>query len=175
MKTRQPSFWCIDNIGDVNPFEHGGGFVLVDRTGVYCPELLVLEALDDADESWHLLYTILLEPLIKIKGKDGEDGLSDNRFHPDYPAWFGEPAKLKALAESSGMFYPDMLNSFLSNCPAERAFAYMNAASYWGFANFDIDPRRLEPEKAKLLCNTMLAQIEESKTLHNGYGVNYND
>lgn len=173
MKTQQPSFWCIENIGDANPFDYGGGFVLVDRTGVYSPELLVLDPSDD-DGSEHQLYTILLEPLIRIKDEDGNHGLSDNKYHPDYPAWFGEFEKLKALSESCGRFYSELLGSFLSSCPVERAFAYLNVASYWGFANFDEYPRSLTASKAKLLCETMLTQIEESKTWHQGYGVNYN-
>ena len=174
MKTQQPSFWCIDNIGDVNPFEHGGGFVLVDRTGVYCPELLMLEAPSGADETLHELSTILLEPLTRIKHEDGTYGLSDNKFHPDHAAWFGGLMQLQGLSESCGRSYLNLLNGFLSGCPIERAFAYRDATHYWGFVNFDSSPRRLEPGKAKLLCDTMLAQIEESKTWHQGYGVNYN-
>jgi hypothetical protein len=174
MKTQQPSFWCIANIGDVNPSEHGGGFVLVDRAGVYSPELLVLEALDDEEAGRHELHTILLERLTRIKHEDGTYGLSNNKFHPDHAAWFGGLIQLQGLSETCGRSYSNLLNGFLSSCPIERAFAYRSAADYWGIANFDNYPRRLEPEKAKLLCDTMLAQIEESKTWHDGYGVNYN-
>ena len=172
MKTRQPSFWCIDNIGDVNPFEHGGGFVLVDRTGVYSPELLMLEAPSGADETLHELSTILLEPLTRIKLKGGSYGLSDNRFHVDTPTWFGDPESLKSVGNCCDRPDSRLLDSFLSSCPIERALAYRDVAYYYGLANFDNYPRRLEPEKAELLCNTMLTQIEESKTWHTGYGVN---
>jgi hypothetical protein len=174
MKTQQPSFWCIGNIGDVDPFEHGGGFVLVDRTGVYSPELLILEAPESIGEGQHELSTIPLEPLTRIKHEDGTYGLSDNRFHPDHAAWFGGLMQLQSLSETCGRSYSNLLNGFLSSCPIERAFAYRDAAHCWGFMNFDSDPRKLEPEKARLLCNTMLIQIEESKTWHDGYGVNYN-
>ena len=148
---------------------------MVDRTGVYSPELLVLEAPNDEEAGKHELHTILLERLTRIKHEDGAYyGLSDNKFHPDHAAWFGGLIQLQGLSETCGRSYSNLLNGFLSNCPTERAFTYKSAADYWGIANFDSDPRRLEPEKAKLLCDAMLAQIEESKTWHDGYGVNYN-
>jgi hypothetical protein len=174
MKTQQPSFWCIANIGDADPLNHGGGFVLIDRTGVYSPELLMLEEPCGADETQHELSTILLDSLTRIKRDDGNHELSDNRFHADTPAWFGESERLKAVSGYCGRPYFSLLGSFLSGCPVERAFAYKEVASYYGIANFDSDPCMLRPEKAKLLCDTMLAQIEESKTWHDGYGVNYN-
>ena len=172
MKTQQPSFWCIGNIGDADPFDHGGGFVLVDRTGVYSPELLMLEAPSCADETLHELSTILLEPLTRIKLKGGSYGLSDNRFHTDHVAWFGSPAQLKSVSNCCDRPDSSLLDSFLSSCPIERALAYRDVAFYYGPANFERSPRRLEPEKAERLCDTMLAKIEESKTWHTGFGVN---
>ena len=174
MKTQQPSFWCVGNIGDVDPFEYGGGFVLVDRTGVYCPELLILDTPAELDKSQYELSTILLEPLTRIKHEDGCHGLSDNKFHPYIPAWFGGFMQLKVLADSCGKTYSNLLDSFLSACPVERALAYRDAACYWGFSNFGDNRRTLTAEKANLLCDTMLAQIKESKTWHQGYGVSYN-
>jgi hypothetical protein len=174
MKTQQPSFWCIANIGDADPFNHGGGFVLIDRTGVYSPELLMLEEPCGADETQHELSTILLERLTRVKRNDGRHELSDNKYHTELPTWFGRFERLEAVSNCCGRPCSSLLDSFLSSCPIERALAYRGVALYYGLANFDSDPRRLEPEKAKLLCDTMLAQIEESKTWHNGYGVNCN-
>ena len=174
MTTQQPSFWCIGNIGDADPFNHGGGFVLIDRTGVYSPELLVLKAPDDEEAGKHELSTILLDRLTRIKHEDGRHGLSDNRFHSDHVAWFGLPRALQGLSEGCGRPYPSLLDSFLSGCPVERALAYMDAARYFGLSNFSGCPVTLEPKKAQRFCNTMLAQIEESKTWHDGYGVSYN-
>ena len=134
----------------------------------------MLEAPSGADETLHELSTILLEPLTRIKLKGDSYGLSDNKFHVDTPTWFGDPKSLKSVSDYYNR-HPRLLDSFLlSSCPIERALAYRDVAYYYGLTNFDSYPRRLEPEKAKLLCNTMLAQIEESKTWHNGYGVNCN-
>lgn len=168
MKTKQPSYWCVENIGDVDPFEHGGGFVLVDRTGTYDPELLILE-IDDDGRRW--LTTIVLEPLTRIESADGFHGLSDNKFHPELAAWFGDSASLKSIANFSGRPYYALLDSFLSGCPVERAFAYKDAVMYFGVANLNSECRELPSENAKALCETMLAQIEQAKTWHVGYGV----
>jgi len=172
MKTKQPSYWCIENIGDVDPLEHGGGFVLVDRTGVYDPELHILEVDDNYK---YELTSIELEPLIRIKAEDGFHGLSDNKFHPELPAWFGDVKNLQAIADYSGRPYYALLDSFLSGCPVERALAYMDAVRYFGAENFNSEPRELTHKKAKTLCDTMLAQIKKSKAWHQWYGINYNE
>lgn len=171
MKTQQPSYWCIENIGDVDPLEHGGGFVIVDRTGVYDPELLILDVNED-DKSPYLLNSIVLEPLIRIKAEDGFHKLSDNKYHPEMPAWFGDAKSLQSIANSSGRRpYYALLDSFLSSCPVERGLAYMDAVRHFGTEEFNSEPRELTHEKAKALCDTMLAQIQQTKTWHIGYGV----
>lgn len=169
MKTKQPSFWCVENIGDVDPFEYGGAFVLVDRTGTYNPELLILEV-EDSYRCW--LVSIKLEPLTRIKAEDGFHGLSDNKFHPEFAAWFGDSQTLKAVASSSGRPYYALLDSFLSDCPVERAFAYMDVINNFGAEAFGSERREIEDSKAKALCDTMLSQIKQSKTWHIGYGIN---
>lgn len=174
MTTNQPSFWCVANIGDQgDPFEHGGSFVLVDRTGIYTPELLILEHLPSSvGECQHQVVAIPLDRVTRIKHGSGLHGLSDNKFHPDQEAWFGDPAELLRLSEFCGSTYEGLLMEFLAESPAVRALAYMNCVRYWGASNFtgDDSPRMLTPEKAKLLCDTMLNQIEESKTWHQGWG-----
>jgi hypothetical protein len=42
-QTLQPSYWCIENLGDVDPLQHGGKFVCIDRRGVYAPIMLILQ------------------------------------------------------------------------------------------------------------------------------------
>ena len=171
MKTQQPSYWCIENIGDADPLECGGGFVIVDRTGVYDPQLLILDVIPYNEFEPYSLNSIVLEPLIRIKAEDGFHGLSDNKFHPDLPVWFGDTKSLQAIADFSGRPYYALLDSFLSSCPIERAFAYMDAVRYFGAENFNSEPREITHEKADALCDAMLAQIKQTKTWHIGYGV----
>lgn len=51
MSTQQPEWKNVGHIGDVDPIAHGGGFVYVDTTGVYPPELTWFEP--GSDEQWH--------------------------------------------------------------------------------------------------------------------------
>ena len=41
--TAQPSYFCIANLGDSDPFLYGGAFVCIDRRGIYDPILLIYD------------------------------------------------------------------------------------------------------------------------------------
>lgn len=151
--------------------------MLVDRTGVYDPVLLILDVHEQyvAPQCKHTLHHVELEPCIKATKAETSSqelvGLSTNRFHPCSLEWFGDPKSLKAIAGYIGRPVDSLVDSFLSSCPVERAFAYDAVASYHGPENFDQSRQALNPKKAKLLVDTMQAQIEESATWHQGYGV----
>lgn len=49
MNTNQPQWKYIDNLGDRHPIDHGGKFVYVDETGVYEPEVEILEQPSEED------------------------------------------------------------------------------------------------------------------------------
>jgi hypothetical protein len=177
--TQQPSFWCIANIGDADPYEHGGAFVLVDRRGIYPPELITVESFDDSDQ--RVSHLIQLERLTIIKSTkpvaeeeshkaNGWIGVSDNRFHTDTRAWFGIRSSLKQVAACiTDKDVDSFISDLVSNDPVTVAFAYKALADYHGYHNFDSDPRTLSGDKAKLMCDRFLAQIEESQTWHDGY------
>lgn len=161
----QPSFWCIANIGDANPLEYGGCFVLVDRTGVYSPELLLLTVDDDG----YRRASILMDKLIRIKRANGLHELSDNRFHPNVPAWFGKTNDLQELASYSGRRYEELVAGFLSSSPLENASCWFDLEKYHGIENFD-HPLKVEEDKANEMVEMFFRQIEEAKSWHEGYG-----
>jgi len=174
----QPSYWCIANIGDADPYEHGGAFVLVDRRGIYCPELVTIESLDDSD--LRIAHNIQLERLTIIKSTkpvaeeeshkaNGWIGVSDNRFHTDTRAWFGVRSSLRQVAASIGKDVDSFIGDLVSSDPVTVAIAYQALARYHGYFNFDSEPRTLTEEKAKLMCDRFLAQISESQSWHDGY------
>lgn len=176
--TNQPSFWCVANIGDADPYEHGGAFVLVDRRGIYPPELVTIGSFDDSDQ--RIAHMIQLERLTIIKSTkpvaeheahkaNGWIGVSDNRFHTDTRAWFGIRSSLRQVAAFIGKGVDDFIRDLVSSDPVTIATAYKALADYHGYANFDESPRTLTAEKAKLMCDRFLAQIEESQTWHDGY------
>ena len=98
MKTAQPVWKLLANIGDVHPIEYGGYFVFVDETGVYPPEaeLLISPDSDDAPEGW-VAYRFILDPCTYVDGI-----LSDNHFHPELPAWFAD-AGVGEVANFAGL------------------------------------------------------------------------
>ena len=173
--TEQPSYWCIANIGDADPYEHGGAFVLVDRRGIYPPELVTVESFDDSAD--RLVHKIQLDRLTIVKAdkpdakRIGDDwiGLSDNRFHPESIAWFGERSELEKVASFVDCGVVKFMNSLISSDPVTVAVAYKALADYHGYINFDSYPQALTGEKAELMCDRFLAQIEESRTWHDGY------
>lgn len=179
MSTVQPSYWCVANIGDTNPYEHGGAFVLVDQRNVYSPVLMLLPA--DETVSERRLWGVELDRLTVIKsdkpipdssiGCFASDwaGLSDNKFHADHPVWFGTRENLSDVASYVGRPVTALMESLLSNCPIERALGYQAVVNFHGYENFDNDPRVLTEEKARLLCDRFLDQIHQSKDWHVGF------
>lgn len=116
----QPKWKLAGTVGDVNPVDYGGGFIFVDETGVYPPELELIEVDESAfsdepddepefDEDGELINDFdELEQANSDKGKwtvyrfslercTYQNGiLSDNKFHPDHAAWFAKPEAEKA-------------------------------------------------------------------------------
>ena len=121
--TNQPIFKCVANLGDATPWEYGGAFVLVDETGVYTPELRVFEEPRDNKYEEH---TILLEQCTYIAGV-----ISDNKYHPDYKAWFAD--SLPDIARYVGVPEIQVLQQLCSSSVVERAWAYLAVSKYHGY------------------------------------------
>ena len=148
----QPDWKLIANLGDVNPIDYGGYFVYEDTTDVYPPEaeLLVSPDDDDSGEGW-TVYRFCLDRCTLTPDANGELILSDNSFHPDYPAWFAEPESrrrerpqdtcyLSNVAELMGQTLEQLQADFCADDPRVRAQAYLSVGSYHGFENFDSYP-----------------------------------
>lgn len=166
----QPSFWCVANLGDVDPLNYGGKFVCVDRTGVYPPELVVIDAPGEDENADRLKYFITLEPLTAIKGADGSCiGLSDNPFHVETEAWFGDSETLKSISDSNDIAVGELISLFLSSDLSKRATAYIMALDCFGCHSFNEYPVSITVDKAKAVCDEFLRQIEETKNWHQGY------
>jgi hypothetical protein len=161
--TSQPSFFCIANLGDVNPFEHGGAFVCIDRSGAYDPILLIY------DQDFKKRSEVTLEPCHRVVSSTGEIlSVGTNKFHATHPEWFSE--SLEQVAEFYGQDFDDFIGELVSTNVLERAGAYLVLVDYHGVYEFDQYPYIYENEEdARNFCNQMLAQIEESKTWWDGY------
>ena len=159
----QPSYFCIANLGDVNPFEHGGAFVCIDRRGVYDPILLIY------DQDFRRRSEVTLERCHKIPDVSNflwEVGT--NRFHPKHVEWFSD--SLENCFQFNGSKISEIVNKLTSSNVVERAIAYKMLVDYHGIHEFDQHPYNFHNEgSAREFCAKMLEQLKESKTWHDGY------
>ena len=164
MKTNQPSWHCIINLGDATPEDHGGAFVIVDKRGIYDPELWILEPGEGEGEGATLCH---IQLALCTRCKTDEDSLSDNRFHNDLPAWFGKAEDLESSASTFGMS-AWALRGLLSNSnPIERAEGYRVLLGNYGAENFGgADP--ITWKESKALCHKLLRQIDAADKWKDG-------
>jgi hypothetical protein len=99
----------------------------VDTTGVYPPELTIGLKLGDDQ---YVVYRFSIEQCTFIDGI-----LSDNKFHPDHPAWFAD--SIEDSARSSGVPVSELIDFLCSSDAGKLASAYETIGSYHGFDNFD--------------------------------------
>jgi hypothetical protein len=125
--TAQPQWKEVGHIGDVNWAEYGGGPVSVDETGKYEPELEYVEPPEDFDDPsarW-TIYRVVLDPGV--------------------PDW----GDLEAVANAVGADLDTLKEAFESDDPIDRANAYSDWASHYGWFELDQYPlalTRLEVE-----------------------------
>lgn len=131
--TDQPRWKCTANLGDVNPVDEGGYFVLEDETGQYPAEL---EVLGVQDEDGRTTWTVHRFPLERCTCQDGI--LSDNPQHPEHPAWFAD--SIGAMARFADMAPQQLAAWFCSQDAKLRAEAYRLVGLYHGWENLDQYP-----------------------------------
>ena len=150
----QPAWECIAQLGDKNPVDHGGYWILRDTTGVYTEEaeLLVVPEDDDGD---YMIYRFILERCTYVNGV-----LSDNKFHPDKSAWWAKTEEerksrpqdstyLKNVADFIGMDVEELADHFCSEDALKRAVAYRAVGDYHGFNNLDDYPLTMKRREVK--------------------------
>lgn len=130
--SNQPNWKLIGNLGDVHFIEHGGFLVYTDQTGVYEAEAVVIDSPEDDTGTW-TIHRFILDRCTFINGI-----LSDNKFHPDHPAWFAD--SLKDVASCYGQDVDSLIESLCSSDPLDRASAYQCIGGYHGWDNFDSYP-----------------------------------
>lgn len=158
----QPSYFCIANLGDADPFEYGGAFVCIDRRGIYDPILLIY------DQDSRKRSEIALEPCHRITSESGVISVGTNRFHVTHPEWFSN--SLKEVADFVGSRFDSFVDDLISKDVVKRAGAYLALVAMFGEHEFDHYGYIYDNEEdAEKFCDKMLAQIEESKTWWDGY------
>lgn len=142
----QPKWKLVANLGDASPIDHGGYFVYEDETGVYPPEAELLEAdQDNGKLSWTIRRFVLEPCTFASPVKGGQPVLSDNSYHPDYPAWFADD--LSDVASATDQSVETLRGSFCSDDSCLRASAYRGLGMFLGFDNLSHIPVCTESRK----------------------------
>lgn len=150
----QPDWECIAQLGDADPIDHGGYWILRDKTGVY-PEEAELLVVPDNEDGEYTIYRFTLEPCTYVNGV-----LSDNKFHPDHAAWWAGTEKerkfrpqdttyLKNIADFIGMDVDELAGHFCSEDALQRATGYRAVGDYHGFDNLDNYPLTMKRREVK--------------------------
>jgi hypothetical protein len=152
MKTQQPVWKLVAQLGDRNPVDYGGHFVFVDETGVYNPEAEVWLEPEDDYGKWEVRRYVL-EDCTYINGV-----LSDNKYHPNSPAWFAD--SIKAIARSCDTTEAAFIDLLTSDDAQNRAIAWHEIGSYHGFDNLDPYPLHLSRAEIteRLSCHPYTVQ-----------------
>lgn len=118
----------VANFGDVNPLTYGGSFVF-ENDGEY-----TCEHFDVGEEGENVtVYRFNLPMCTFINGV-----LSDNEFHPNYPAWFAD--SIGKVAECCGVPRRELVDGLCASDPVKRAAVFQDIGRYHGFDNLDSYP-----------------------------------
>ena len=154
--TRQPEFEYAGHVGDVDPIAYGGGFVYVDRRGIYPPEMTWFDPSDD--DLWHKLEEktpvtvsrIVLErgciwthagrvPFYEPTATPGQLRVRFTKQNwRQHPQWWFE--RLGDVARSCGVDEFEMWNVAMFGKPLELAWLYDSLIHYYGPYEFDQYP-----------------------------------
>jgi len=166
--TNQPIWKYAGHIGDVDPLSYGGGFVYVDETGVYPPELTYFEPATDDEWQTHrdndkqdeipiTVYRIVLDrPRFKTLTEEGKRHSFSTKELPAnergktwywYEEWFVRD--LASVAATCDTTKFAMLRDLFSKDARERAFAYETLIQHFGANNFDSYPLTLTEKEAR--------------------------
>lgn len=125
-------------VHDSHVSDDGGGFVYIDTTGAYAPELEILETNYDGD-GW-LAYRVVLEQF-QLVG----DCIVPTGYDPSWPepVHSYEPFWAEVLPAIEQCYGQAIKAALLGADVRERAWAYECLADYCGADLFDHEPARI--------------------------------
>ena len=162
MINRQPSFHCVANYGDANPFDYGGIFLRVDRRGFSVPRLLFFNEWTKEDPRM-TLHAVELEYCFEYDN-NGNIQLGTNYRHRYLAEWFGKPDALKSIASCNGITVEGLRLKLCGDLD-DRVEGYMAVVGCHGAQSFDDSPYVFGSKKdARKFCDSMLREIAESES-----------
>lgn len=155
----EPFFCCIDNLGDVNPYEYGGAFVMLDLKGISDPELIIYE--DETRE--RIRFAIERGFLVKDEHSNIL-GVSFNHYNSRYI-----DRELSDLQSIANFISEDTIEFAQALCDVDvrkRALAWKSVYDYWGADNVGGSVHKFDDKKeARRFCDFMLKQIKEYEAI----------
>lgn len=142
MKTKQPIWKFLVNIGDANPLDRGE-LIYTDETGVYEPEMVCIYQ-TESEEQFEIFRFSL-----DLCYQNGENSVSDNKFHKEINAWFSDKNDLANVAQCIGSTVENLISQLCGEDIHNRGLAYSAIASYFGIENFDSYPVLMTEEEIK--------------------------
>jgi hypothetical protein len=133
METKQPKWKIVGHVGDVDPISYGGGFVFIDETGIYPPELAWFEPA--TDEEWHEKgEESKLEYFRVVLEKD-----SSREW------WY---SRLNEITSFLGVSLEELQTAAKSENPLTLAQLYSSLIAFYGAEEFDSYPVTLTEKEA---------------------------
>lgn len=123
----QPKWQLVANIGDANPFEHGGFFIFKDKTGKYDLEAVSLTVCDYGPNGPD---AVIESRLMLDKCYTNAHGRLVDKYgyaNVDYPL-----GDLESIARCNGETVDNLINQLCSDDPIERGHGYLSIFNYYG-------------------------------------------
>jgi hypothetical protein len=167
----QPVWRCVANLGDVDPVEHGGLFVSVDQTGVYDPEMELIDEPPaeyrdyDRESGWSedarwTIYRVCLERYQRYRGYIVPVAYDPGSWvHPiaTYEPWFLDDLDLTAV--SVGDTTEEIVDDLCAGDPVRLAQAWRAILDYHGWLNGDSYPRQVDLAAITARCASYLERM----------------
>lgn len=155
----KPFFRCIDNLGDINPYEYGGAFVMLDLNGINDPGLIIYEA--ETRER----ITFVIERGFLVKDEHNNIlGVSFNNYNSRYID--RKLSDLSSIADFNGEYAIEFVGALCDVDVRKRALAWKSIYDYWGADNVGASVYKFDTKKeARQFCDAMLKQIAQHKAM----------
>ena len=133
----------IGHLGDVNPVVHDGAVVLVDPELPDQPEMEVI--VNYSEDGAGTPVRVFRFEICRCTFTNGV--LSDNKFHPDKPAWFAK--HIESVEHCNSYEAGHLVEALCSEDLMVRAQAYYDLLYFFGEDEFDSDPLILSEREAE--------------------------
>lgn len=148
----QPNWKIIGQVGDINPVGYGGGWVLVDTTGVYDPELEYYEPDLECAYRFSLEQQAVSPSGFLLSARTYGNQAALPCPIDQYESWFSE--NLDQVASTIDLPVDELIKLLCSDDPMDLAAGYQALVMFYGWEEFDGYPLELTQDEAEARYST---------------------